>query len=111
MKNAFFALVSIISLQSFGQDFNTQDNVNYIILMNTNLETEQRQVCIEKICRSSVETGTGECSVVFDIGNTLILSVNLSSFAAQQAKDDVACTSSVELDGEVTAHPSVGKSN
>ncbi len=90
--------------------FRTQDNVDFIVLVKSGLSSQERQACMDQVCKISAEQGTGSCEAVFNIGETLILGANLTTFGADQVAG-LTCIDSVEVEQVMHANPSLGRSN
>lgn len=86
------------------EEFRTQDNMNYNILLKENLTVAQVQLCTKQICELSIIQGNGTCVALTFIG---VVTANLTNYAAQRILK-MACVATIELDGSVHANPSIG---
>lgn len=112
MKTITALAIMLVSASTFAQEliFRTADNVSYLIQLQENLPTEQKQSCIQDICKLSAESGNGYCRIVYDFGRTTIVVANLRTPGAL-AVGKMSCVKTTAFEYEVHGKPSVGKSN
>lgn len=105
MKNLLIALALMSSFQLSAQDFNTADNLDYIVVFKDDANFKRCYSQVKKIAKND---GNSKVKIIaLEMG---IVGVNLTTFGADQV-GQLKCVFAVELDGEVEANPRLGRNN